>query len=233
MIVRNALLCGLAAVTAGCGAAGSNNAAPSAPVNAQGAVPPAASAAPAASPFAEFDRVCTALADPAATNAAAVAAGWEAFTPDPQTTLGQLLALAGRISGETPEAGALVNTAYRKAGTGGGEINLVISTMTGGPVEAIECRVYDFAAAAAPAEEAIAAWTSTRPTGRVAQQGVTSWTWEPAFRAGIDEISVVHVASDSPLRQQMPVIGLGITASKSRPGAAAAAPAATTESETN
>lgn len=220
MMPRAATLCALLAAAACSGTAG-NVAAP-APANGQAAAP-----APAAggTPFAEFDRVCTDLADPAATAQSAVAAGWTQFTPEPSSTLGQLLALADRISSEMPDAGTLTNLAYRKAG-GSGELNLVISSMRGGPAEATECRVYDFGAATAPTAAEIAAWTSTPPTNRVNQQGVTSYEWSPGFRPGLAQMTVVHVAEDSPLRQQMPVIGLGVTASRAgAPGGGAEAPA--------
>jgi hypothetical protein len=194
------------------------------PANGQAAAPASAGAEIAA--FAEYDRLCADLSDVAALNAAAPGAGWESYTPGSNETLDQLIALADRMAAETPGAGNLSNTAYRK-NANGRELHAIVSSLTGGAASANECRVYDFAATAAPSAEAIAAWTSARPTSNMNQSGVTSWEWAPGFRSGLDHQAVIFVATDSPLRQQIPAVGLGITATKAgAPAAGTQAPAA-------
>ncbi len=214
----------LLAATAACnrGESANNAAAPAPQANGEAAAAtPAAADNPA---FAEYDRLCTDLSDVNALNAAAAAAGWERFSPEAQSPLGQLLALADSVTRGAPEAGTLVNTAYRKT-VNGRELHAVVSSLTGGPLSATECRVYDFAAAAPPSAETIAAWTSAPTTSSNNQMGVTSWEWSPGFRSGLDQQTVVHIAADSPMRRQIPAIGLGITATKSGAGSAQSQPA--------
>ena len=217
---RIAVAAFLLAATAACnrGESANNVAAPAPAANGQATAAPAGAENAA---FAEYDRLCADLSDVAALNASAAGAGWEAFTPGAQSPLGELLALADSVSQGTPDAGRLVNTAYRKSANGR-ELHAIISSLSGGPVGATECRVYDFAATAPPSAETVAAWTSARPTSNTSEMGVTSWQWAPGFRSGLDHQSVVHVATDSPLRQQIPAVGLGITATKTNAAAGAA-----------
>lgn len=213
----------LLAATAGCNRGDSANNMAN-PVNGQAAAPAPAGAENVA--FAEYDRLCADLSDVGALNAAAASTGWERYTPGSNETLDQLIALADRMTAETPGAGSLVNTAYRK-NANGRELHAIVSSLTGGAASANECRVYDFAATSAPGAEAIAAWTSARPTSNMNQSGVTSWEWAPGFRSGLDHQAVIFVATDSPLRQQIPAVGLGITATKAgAPAAGATVPAA-------
>ncbi len=222
----------LLAATAACnrgGESANNGATPAPPANGQAGAP--APAGTEAVALAEYDRLCTDLSDVAALNAAAAGAGWERYTAGSNVTLDQLMALADSVTAETPEVGTLVNTPYRKT-VNGRELHAIVSSLSGGQATANECRVYDFAASAPPSAEAIAAWTSARPTDSTTQMGVTSWEWAPGFRSGLDHQSVVFVAADSPLRQQIPAVGLGITASKAGGGASPAqTPPAKAETE--
>lgn len=220
----------LLAITAACnrGDSASNGAAP-AGGDGQAAAPALAGAESAA--FAEYDRLCVDLSDIAALNAAAAGAGWERYPAGSNATLDQLIALADRMAAETPEVGTLSNTAFRK-NTNGRELHAIVSSLSGGAAGANECRVYDFAATAAPSAEAIAAWTSVRPTSNENQSGVTAWQWEPGFRSGLSHQAVIFVAADSPLRQQIPAVGLGITATKMTGAAASPAANQTAPAET-
>ena len=201
----------LLASTAACnrGESANNAAAPAPATNGQAAAADGSETVA----LAEYDRLCADLTDVAALNASAAGAGWESYTRGSNETLDQLMALADRVTGETPGAGTLVNTPYRKT-VNGRELHAIVSSLTGGAETANECRVYDFAATTPPSAEAIAAWTSARPTNNSTQRGVTSWEWAPGFRSGLDHQSVVFVATDSPLRQQIPAVGLGVTATK-------------------
>ena len=119
----------LLAATAACnrGESANNVAAPAA--NGQAAAPAPAGTENAA--LAEYDRLCADLSDVAALNAAAAGAGWEPYARGSNATLDQLMALADRVSSETPGAGTLVNTPYRKT-VNGRELHAIVSSLTGG-----------------------------------------------------------------------------------------------------
>jgi hypothetical protein len=203
------------AILAGCrgtegNGAANNSAGNAASTNAQGAVttpPPGAEGAI----FAEYDRACRNLTDVEALKTAAAGNGWEEFEPEADSHAGRLLAFAETNVRPLLQGAPFNNATYRKT-AGGRELVLIVTEIPEGPAQSSECRVYDFNAAQPPSEAAIGTWTSNQPTNRVSQQGLTLWEWTPGFRDGLSQQTVVHMHPDSPMRQQIPAIGLAITA---------------------
>ena len=161
--------------------------------------------------FAEYDRACRNLADLEALKTAALANGWEVYQPEPGSQTARLLAFAETNVRPLLQGAPFNNAAYRKTAGGRGLV-LMLTDIPSGPAKSSECRVYDFEAAQPPSEAAIAIWTSNPPTSRIAEQGLTAWQWTPGFREGLSQQSVIHLHADSPLRQEIPAVGLAITA---------------------
>jgi hypothetical protein len=178
--------------------------------DAQGQAPPAAASSDMVA-FAEFDRACSNLTDLEKLNADAEGAGWKEYDPEAASEAGKILKFAQ--ANVTPLLGGAEfnNWIYRKQ-AGGRELVMVVTEIPSGPAQSAECRVYDFAATQPPTEQVIAQWTRTPPSERVSEQGVTAFQWKPGFRDNLTDVSVVYMSPDSPLRQQIPGIGLGIAA---------------------
>ena len=178
---------------------------------------------PVQAALAEFDQVCGRVADRDGYVAAAPAAGWTAFEPAADSPVGRLIAMgqtAGREAAAEIGEGEMrhENAAFRKT-VGGRELILLVSLIELPRMQAsTECRVYD-TTAAAPTEAEISAWTRTPPTSRAREQGLTAFEWQPGFRPGFRNISVVHLDPASPLRSRIPVVGLGITSIQGPPSA--------------
>lgn len=202
-------------LVAGCGGANKAQNGPSANGSAQSNSSAAADTdAGAATAMAEFDGICRDLGDVDALKSAAETAGWEEFEPEAGSDLEKLLAFGRKAVEEAAPGATYNNWAYRKSAAGR-DLTLVLSDIPMGPATTRECRVYDFAAAAPPTQAAVSRWTSTPPTKQASQQGLTAWEWAPGFRDDLTQMSVVHLNADSPLRQQIPAVGLGIVATKS------------------
>ncbi|HEX8527993.1 hypothetical protein [Allosphingosinicella sp.] len=161
--------------------------------------------------FAEYDQACRNFENVGQMKAGAMAAGWHAYEPEARSHAGQLLRFSDTNVRPRLNGAQFDNWAYRK-NAGGRELVLIISQIPTGPASATECRVFDFAAVAPPTDAAIATWAGAAPSDRVAEHGLTGWEWTPGFRDGLAEQSVVYVERNSPLRQELPVVGLGITA---------------------
>ena len=179
---------------------------------------------PVRTAFAEFDRVCGRAGTRETYVSAAAGAGWTAFEPAPNSSVGRLIAMGQTASRDAAQQMGLSeglgfeNDAFRKT-VGGGELILLVSRVElPRQQQSLECRLYNLAATA-PTPADIAAWTSTPPTARVNEQGLTGYEWEPGFRPGFSNIAVTHLDAVSPLRAQIPVIGLGITATQQGPAA--------------
>ena len=212
---RSSILALSLALLAACGGATQNNASQN---NGTAAAAPAvpANAGPVRGALAAFDGVCTRLMDRAAYITAATGAGWETYEATPDSILGRILAFgetAGREmirqSGRTGEIDAEYAT-FRQT-VNGRELFLVITQMQiPGMSESRECRVYDFAAPA-PTDADVTAWTSA-PFQKSVEQGVTNYGWQPSFREGFTRIDVTFIEENSPLRAQLPITGLSISA---------------------
>jgi hypothetical protein len=197
-----------AALLAACG--GGN-----APAN-NGAAAAVQAGGPVRTALAEFDRVCSQVMDRDGYVAAAPGAGWAPFEPAPDSPLGRLIALGQNMAREAGtqlnQAGEVSseNSAFRKTADGRELVLLVSEIQIPGMERSLECRVYDFTAPA-PTDAEIAAWTSARPE-KVNEQGITAYGWRPGFRQGFSRIDVTHLDPSSPLRAQVPVTGLSVTA---------------------
>lgn len=163
--------------------------------------------------FAEYDRACRDLPDVPALNSAATAGGWQVYEPEAGSHAARLLAFANEQARPHLNGGRFDNWTYRKT-VDGRQLVLIVTDIAAGPAQSTECRVYDFDAAAPPSEAAVALWTPKPPTQRIAEQGLTLYQWTPGFRDGLSQQSVIHMAPDSPLRQEIPAVGLAITATR-------------------
>lgn len=213
--LRSSILAvGLAMLTACGGGASQNNQPAEATAPAAPAVP--ANASPVRAALAEFDGVCGRPMDRAGYSAAATAAGWQAFEATPDSQLGQILAAGRRLvqeqltqSGRSGDVQAEYSS-FRKM-TNGRQLLLVMTDMRiPGLGTSLECRLFDFAAPA-PTDADIGYWTLA-PARHVGEQGMVGWTWRPSFRQGFDHIDVSHFPESSPLRAQVPMLGLSIAA---------------------
>jgi len=213
--LRSSILALSLSLLAACGGAQNNAAVQNgATAAATPAVP--ADASPVRASLAEFDGVCGRPMDRDGYSAAASAAGWEAFEVTPDSQLGQVLSVGQRMaremlaqSGRTGEIQTEYST-FRKT-TNGRELQLVVTDMQiPGMPSNLECRLYDFTAPL-PTDAEIASWTSA-PAQRVNEQGMIGWAWQPPFRQGFYRIDVSHVAASAPIRAQIPMLGLSVTA---------------------
>jgi hypothetical protein len=203
----------LLAALAGCGGSGNagNNAAANGASGGAAQVVTTPPAGPEGAIFAEYDRACRNLADVEALKTAAAANGWEQYQPEPDSQAGTLLAFAETNVRPLLQGAEFNNAAYRKT-AGGRQLVLIVTEIPTGPAKSSECRVYDFDAADPPSDATVATWTTNPPTSRTAQQGLTLWQWTPGFRDGLTQQTVIHMDADSPLRQEIPAVGLAITA---------------------
>ncbi len=205
----------LIAALAGCSrgeSPGGNAAAPSNPDATQNAVSGPV-AGPEAAVFAEYDRACRDLSSAERLNQAAAGGGWQSYAPPADSDAGKLLAFAETNVRPLLQGSEFRNWSYRKQ-VGGRELVLVVTDIPTGPARSTECRVYDFAAPSPPSDATIASWTSAAPTQRLAEQGLTAFEWTPGFRDGLSQQSVVYLDRNSPLRQEIPAVGLGVTATR-------------------
>lgn len=166
----------------------------------------------AATAFAEFDRVCRDLDDVEALRGVAASAGWADYEPASGDDLEKLLTFGKKTVQELIPGATYNNWNFRKT-VGGRDLVLVLTDIPEGPAKTTECRVYDFAAPA-PSAESVSRWTSTAPTNSMKQEGLTGWEWSPGFRDDLTQMSVLHLERDSPVRQQIPAVGLAIAAVK-------------------
>ena len=208
--MRYCLTLGAAMLAAGCNGAataGNDQAA------GNGAAPSAAASSPddiAMNAIGEFDRVCRDLSDIDQLRESVPAAGWQEYEPEANSDVARLLAFANTTVKEAVPDAEFANWSYRKS-AGGRDLVLVLTDLSG-PGESTECRVYDFAAATPPIQEALRRWTQASPTNTVSQQGMTAFQWSPGFRDNLTQLSVLHLDANSPLRQRIPGVGLAVTA---------------------
>jgi hypothetical protein len=202
-------------LVAGCGGADKAQNGQSANASAKGNSSAAADPdAGAAAALAEFDGVCRGLDDVDALRTAAQSAGWQEYEPESGSDLDKMLVLGRKAVEEGVPGSTYNNWSYRKS-AGGRDLTLVVTDIPEGPAATTECRVYDFAASAPPTQAAVDRWTQVKPSRQISQQGLTAWEWAPGFRDGMTQMSVLHLDAASPLRQQIPAVGLGIVAMKS------------------
>ena len=187
------------------------------PAQSNGAAAAPADATPVRNALAEFDQVCSRAQEREAYLAAAPGAGWEPHQPAADSPLGRVIAMGEaairQVPAQTGQPGEarIENNVFRKTANGR-ELFLVVSQVqVPGMQRSLECRVYDFAAPA-PSDAEVAAWTSATPRNRVNEQGLNAYGWYPGFRAGFSRIDLMHLDPSSPLRAQIPVTGLSITA---------------------
>lgn len=197
---------------AGCGGPQGNAANGQAAGNAGAGQSAAPNDAIAATALAEFDRVCRDLSDIGALRAAAAAAGWAEHEPQSGEDVEKLLTLGEKTVRELVPGATYNNWAFRKA-VSGRDLTLVLTDIPEGPAKTTECRLYDFAAPL-PSAEGVRRWTGTAPTNSMNQDGLTAWEWSPGFRDNLTQISVLHLDRNSPVRQQIPAVGLAIAAVK-------------------
>lgn len=203
------LALGLAALPA-CGGVATQN-------NGTAAAAAPADASPVRNALAEFDRVCSRAQAREAYLAAAPGAGWEPHQPAADSPLGRLIAMGDAAARQAPSptgqpgAARIENIAFRKTANGRELFLLVSRVEIQGLEPSLECRLYDFAAPA-PTDAEVAAWTSATPRNRINEQGLNSYGWYPGFRGGFSRIDLTHLDPSSPLREQIPVTGLSITA---------------------
>jgi hypothetical protein len=176
-----------------------------------------ADATPVRNALAEFDQVCSRAQEREAYLAAAPGAGWEPHQPAADSPLGRIIAMGEaairQVPAQTGQPGEarIENNVFRKTANGR-ELFLVVSQVqVPGMERSLECRVYDFAGPA-PTEAEITAWAPTRANNRVNEQGLNAYGWQPGFRQGFSRIDVTHLDPSSPLRAQVPISGLSITA---------------------
>lgn len=212
-----ALAAGLFMLAACGGGASQNNGAAAAAAPAAPAAPAVpADAGPVRAALAEFDGVCGRVMDRNGYIAAAGPAGWERFEPAPDSQLARILAFGEQAARELlAQAGRNGEVrgeyaAFRKT-TNGRELLLLVSQVhITGMTAGLECRLYDFTAPP-PTDADIAAWTNAPPQ-KSNEDGATGYLWNPSFRPGFTNIDVVHLSESSPLRAQIPMSGLSITA---------------------
>ncbi len=110
---------------------------------------------PADEVLSAFAQTCGSGETLASMEAASTANGWERYTPEPDSLLGELVELGQDMSG------GFAGGTYRKE-IAGRELHLALSEVEGETTER-GCRMYDFAAEQALPIEALAAWAGSQP----------------------------------------------------------------------
>lgn len=164
-----------------------------------------------AAAFAAFDRHCAALDSMDALSGRIAAAGWSEFTPAPGSDLAILLGFAAEAAKDIPD----FTVASRAFAPKGNQALVAVVTTAGIPsMSSLECRIVAIEAAAPPSAQAVSAWAKKPADESFAESSLTAWRWTPGLKPTHTETSIAFVPKDSPLRDQVPVLGLIVQASR-------------------
>jgi hypothetical protein len=170
---------------------------------------------PAAQVLGAFGDLCRPISDLDAAAKAGVAAGWEAYTPDPASPIGQLLAF-GQTEGEKMLDKARGDTmtpmaAFRRK-VAGEELIGILSGVRVQGTTVHGCRVYDVGETRALGYDAAEKWIGRAPNRRLEQSGVAAASWEPGFAEGHDSFETFFISSGTPAAALLKVTGISLKA---------------------
>lgn len=174
---------------------------------------------PARAVLGAFATACSGIEEIPVARASALAAGWQEFEPAADSQIGRIvgngLALATEDPAAGPETEALVGGSFRRQ-VAGRELFLVISGMRDGDIASYGCRLFDLAAPAPIAADALEDWAvrapAEQPTGI---PGMTRHVWNPGLKPGHMEMAVSFVPQGTVLPEPLagiPLSGLVFTA---------------------
>lgn len=163
--------------------------------------------------LAAFATACSVAEDSAASLAAAAAAGWERLPADADTPVSRLVR-QGRdaLRAEDPAAEMGEGGEFRRI-VAGRTLYLAISEVRIEGITARGCRVFDFAATAAPSEEALERWAVRPPVVAPGPEGALKFTWNPGLKPGHMEMEIIFLPPGSRPLPGFEVSGLALIAS--------------------
>lgn len=170
---------------------------------------------PAAQVLRAFGELCAPVADLEAAAKAGTAAGWAAYTPDPASPIGQLLAF-GQAEGEKmldrPGGDTMSPMAAFRREVAGEELVGILSGVRVNGTTVNGCRVYDVGETRPLGDAAAEAWIGRAPNRRLQQSGVAAASWEPGFADGHDSFETFYISSGTPAAALLKVTGISLKA---------------------
>ncbi|WP_106515727.1 hypothetical protein [Allosphingosinicella deserti] len=170
---------------------------------------------PAAQILGAFGTLCGPIADLDATAKAGAAAGWERFTPEPASPIGQLVAL-GESEGakliDKAKGDAMLPVAALRRRVAGEDLVAILSGVRKDGTRVHGCRVYDVGESRAISDSDAKAWIGRAPSRRVDEAGVVLSSWEPGYRPDHDSFETYFISSGSPAAQMFKVTGISLKA---------------------
>ena len=162
-----------------------------------------------------FGEVCRPLEDMTQAEALAVKAGWQKFTPDPASPIGELLAF-GRSEGEKmlekEGGGSMTPSSVLRRTVAGEDLVVIFTGVRMNGVSVNGCRMYDVGETRGIDAAAAQAWVGRAPDTAVAEDNLNLSSWEPGFAPKHQSLEIFFVPPGSPLIEFTKVSGIALTA---------------------
>lgn len=173
------------------------------------AAPPAY---PAKQVVAAFAQACRETPDFARARTALLAAGWEAYTPAPDSIMGKLLAKGRAAIASDPDGATMIDGGTFRRTVAGEQLELTLSGVKMGDIVSLGCRVFDFGEARAIPVAAVTALVGRAPGQTIATPQLSKSLWEPGYAEGLRNTELYFVPADSPAVAMLGAPGLVLVA---------------------
>jgi hypothetical protein len=157
-----------------------------------------------------FDRHCTTLDTYDALAKRIEDNGWQRFAPEAGSDLHRLVT----FSEKQPD---IAGWQYRVDTFAPGSDRTLVAIITRAGIPgmlSLECRVVALGAKTRPSAAVIQGWAKRKADTVEDQQGIAVWQWRPGLRTDHGTTAIAFVAEDSPLRAELPLMGLTAQAMK-------------------
>jgi hypothetical protein len=179
----------------------------------------AAGAAPAPYPEAEvlnaFGEACGGIDSLKKTAKGAVASGWETFTPDASSPIGQLLEYGyseGKKIIEEEGRGSISPMLSLRREVAGEQLVLVLSGVELDGTIVNGCRVYDVGEERELSVGAGEKWVGRAPSHLVRDDLLSTATWEPGYGKGHNSFEIYFIPPRSPAIEFVKFSGVALKA---------------------
>ena len=176
---------------------------------AQADAPPAQAPYPAREVLSAFATACSGIENMDVARASVIAAGWQPVPADDPGQLMQLVALGKARLAQSDSGLKLAQGGEYRITVAGRELSLALSGVDLETIRSYGCRVYDFDAPAAIAEQDLEHWAARKPNDtQTPGDGLIKHVWNPGLKPGHMEMEISFVPKGSLAAADIPLSGL-------------------------